>query len=988
MSGRRGAVNRGGRPPTTGSRGRRFRNVADDQDKSDDRDLDIAVAMNAGNRSGANNDEDEDDAIEDDDVEDELNPSTEEPEPEGEDLFGETMMEDYRTLPEEDQYDEEGLDSNDYEPLAPDARVRAEAAIAARKKREAAERRADGAGDRERRGLPAALLASEDGSADGAARPSKRRRMRYRDVPSDVPSQDASSVGGAGAGAGAPGAGRSEDQEDEDVDEYSTEMELTAADVQGPLREWVLVESNRRGIASMFRRFLMRFVDSRGVSVYGERIARMAADNKAFLEVDFLHLSQAAPALALWVADAPAEMLRILDDVAIDVVLMSYPNYENIAPEIHVRLANLPVADSLRDIRQIHLNCLIRVSGVVTRRTSVFPQLRLVRYDCLRCGAALGPYAQNSAPGSNGGTDEVKPILCPNCQSKGPFAINMEQTVYRNYQKITLQESPGTVPAGRLPRSKEVILLGDLIDCARPGEEIDVTGILKNAYDSYLNARNGFPVFSTVLEANHVAKRNSFMQSAQQILDDDRREILRLSRDPRIAQRIISSIAPSIYGHEDIKTALALALFGGTAKNVKDKHRIRGDINVLLLGDPGTAKSQFLKYVEKTAHRAVFTTGRGSSAVGLTAAVHKDPVTREWTLEGGALVLADQGVCLIDEFDKMSDQDRTSIHEAMEQQSISISKAGIVTSLQARCSVMAAANPRSGRYDASLDFAHNVELTDPILSRFDVLCVVRDTVDPFEDEYLAMFVVNSHVRSHPNQKVRTTGGRPAATNNGYGGKTGLPEIERMLLAASRVANTDDLIPQEMLAKYIQYARAHCTPKLQDVNENKVTKLYSELRQQSITAGGMPISVRHIESIIRMAEAHARMHLRDFVRDEDFDLAIRVFLNTFIGAQKASVQKTMRQHFSRYMTYQKDHNVLLLVTLQNLIKEEMAYQNAVHGIPAESLEEVKVLRRELENKARDMNITDIGAFLESDLFKNNGFSVSDKWLLKKFDLTAA
>src|SRR5271168_2710534 len=231
--------------------------------------------------------------------------------------------------------------------------------------------------------------------------------------------------------------------------------------------------------------------------------------------------------------------------------------------------------------------------------------------------------------------------------------------------------------------------------------------------------------------------------------EDDERKIKALSREPNIAKRICESIAPSIYGHEDIKTAVALSLFGGVAKVAQGRHAIRGDINVLLLGDPGTAKSQILKYVEKTAHRAVFTTGQGASAVGLTASVHKDPVTSEWTLEGGALVLADKGTCLIDEFDKMNDQDRTSIHEAMEQQSISISKAGIVTSLQARCSITAAANPIGGRYNATVPFSQNVELTEPILSRFDILCVVRDTVDPSEDERLARFVVNSHGRSHP-----------------------------------------------------------------------------------------------------------------------------------------------------------------------------------------------------------------------------------------------
>ncbi|VDK25635.1 unnamed protein product, partial [Anisakis simplex] len=204
-----------------------------------------------------------------------------------------------------------------------------------------------------------------------------------------------------------------------------------------------------------------------------------------------------------------------------------------------------------------------------------------------------------------------------------------------------------------------------------------------------------------------------------------------LSKDTAIADRIVASIAPSIYGHEDVKRAIALALFRGESKNPGDKHQLRGDINVLLCGDPGTAKSQFLRYTQHIAPRAVLTTGQGrrmfilltsvvnlssASAVGLTAYVQRHPVTREWTLEAGAMVLADKGVCLIDEFDKMNDQDRTSIHEAMEQQSISISKAGIVTSLQARCTVIAASNPISGRYDPSRTFAENVDLTEPILS--------------------------------------------------------------------------------------------------------------------------------------------------------------------------------------------------------------------------------------------------------------------------------
>lgn len=304
--------------------------------------------------------------------------------------------------------------------------------------------------------------------------------------------------------------------------------------------------------------------------------------------------------------------------------------------------------------------------------------------------------------------DAHSPTSCPDCDSEGPFKLNASRSRYRNYQRVNLQERPGSVPPGRVPRTKEVVLLDDLVDIARPGEEVEVTGIFCHSYDYYLTQRSGFPVFQTYVSANHV-RRKEDASSASNLSESDRKQILDLASDPNIGKRIVQSLAPSIYGHEHVKMALAMALFGAVPKNVDDKHRIRGDVNVLILGDPGTAKSrkliiiifyccslvslrtyntsyllEMLKYAETTAPRAVYSTGKGASAVGLTASVHKDPLTREWTLEGGALVLADRGVCLIDEFDKMNEQDRTSIHEAMEQQSISVSKAGIVTSLQAR----------------------------------------------------------------------------------------------------------------------------------------------------------------------------------------------------------------------------------------------------------------------------------------------------------------
>lgn len=717
----------------------------------------------------------------------------------------------------------------------------------------------------------------------------------------------------------------------------------------------------RRRIARDYQRFLTTFTDDAGLSVYNARIRTMCATNSESLDVSYLHLVESNAFLAKLVANVPQATLSIFDEATMRIVLRLFEEYGNIKSEIHVRITDFPTLDHLRDLRYNHLSTLVKVSGVVTRRSGVFPQLKLVKYDCGKCGAILGPFVQDL-------NQEIRINACSECEARGPFTVNAAQTVYRNYQKLTLQESPGSVLAGRLPRHKEVILLWDLIDSARPGELVEITGIYRNNFSYNLNSKNGFPVFSTVIEANCVCKKED--QFAEfRLTEDDQREIRKLAEDPHIALRVIRSIAPSIYGHQNIKTAIALALFGGQPKNAQGKHPIRGDINVLLLGDPGTAKSQFLKYVEKTAHRAVYTTGQGASAVGLTASVRKDPITREWTLEGGALVLADKGVCLIDEFDKMNDSDRTSIHEAMEQQSISISKAGIVTSLQARCCIIAAANPVRGRYNSSLPFSQNVNLTEPILSRFDILCVVRDLVDPTVDERLARFVVGSHIRSHPKAGLGIMSDMPSAM--------ALADA----LQAETMIQAVEPISQSMLRKYILYAKSRVRPELSQVDVDKVARLYADLRRESLATGSIPITVRHIESMVRIAEAHARIHLRDYVRSDDIDLAIRVVLESFIQSQKFSVMSHLKKAFGKYISHRKEHGELLLFILQELFNERMRFIKSRSRSRADSEEtelggcttvEVEVL--DFEARARELNIFDVKPFLTSRVFVGSGYRV--------------
>jgi len=840
----------------------------------------------------------------------------EEEEDDGEELFGDNMENDYRPMPGLDRYDREIMDEDDYDMMSESDRAAAEAALRKRDRDEG--RRADG---RMRRGL----LYDEDDEDD---EPARRKRRLAADRAAE---------------------GRlDEDDDDQGLIESIENLE----DTRGrSIREHVMQIGPRTECLNRFKNFLRTYVDSRGHSLYKEKIRTMCEENRASFEVDYNILASECQVLAYFLPEAPTEVLTIFDEAAKSVVLSMFPKYEVIAKEIHVRITDLPLVEELRSLRQLHLNQLIRTSGVVTSSTGVLPQLSLIKYDCDKCNYVLGPFVQSQ-------NQETKPGVCPECQSRGPFSINMEQTLYKNFQRITIQESPGKVPAGRLPRSKDAILLGDLCDSCRPGDEIELTGVYTNNYDGSLNTAQGFPVFATVIMANHIYRKDE-SNATKSMTDDDIKAIVALSKDERIGERIIASIAPSIFGHEDIKRGLALSLFGGQAKDKSDKHKIRGDINVLMCGDPGTAKSQFLKYIEKIAPRAVFTTGQGASAVGLTAYVQRSPVTKEWTLEAGALVLADKGVCLIDEFDKMNDADRTSIHEAMEQQTISISKAGIVTSLKARCAVLAAANPIGGRYDPSMTFSENVDLTEPILSRFDVLCVVRDTVDPTGDEHLARFVVGSHMRNHPLAEEI--------------------DVERMETIEKRLASATNLsgvekIPQDLLRKYILYARERVHPKLHDMDQDKVAKMYSELRRESMATGSIPITVRHIESMIRIAEGHAKMHLREFVREDDVNMAVRVMLESFIDTQKFSVMKSMRRKFARYLTFKRDNNELLLFVLKQLTQETATYMRNRYNTEQEVVE---ITENDLLDRARAINIQNLQPFFNSELFRANNFTHDGK-----------
>jgi len=444
-----------------------------------------------------------------------------------------------------------------------------------------------------------------------------------------------------------------------------------------------------------------------------------------------------------------------------------------------------------------------------------------------------------------------------------PYYIVHEDCQFIDQQILKLQEAPDQVPVGELPR--HILINADryLANRVQPGSRCTIMGVYdvfqsKGAKSS--NAGGAVAIRNPYVRAVGISTDvDNNMRGHSTFTEEEEQEFLELSRRPDLYEVFANCIAPSIYGNADIKKAIACLLMGGSKKILPDGMRLRGDINVLLLGDPGTAKSQLLKFVHQTAPIAIYTSGKGSSAAGLTAAVQKDATTREFFLEGGAMVLADGGVVCIDEFDKMRDEDRVAIHEAMEQQTISIAKAGITTILNARTSVLAAANPIFGRYDDMKTPGENIDFQTTILSRFDMIFIVRDEHDAGRDERIAKHVMGIHM-------------------NGHGGGGAMDEPVNVPIS------------NDKMKRYISYCKQRCAPSLSTAAAERLSSHFIALRNQlqhSEQAAGarstIPITVRQLEAIIRISESLAKLTLSPIANETHVDEAIRLFLASTMDA---------------------------------------------------------------------------------------------------------
>ncbi len=544
---------------------------------------------------------------------------------------------------------------------------------------------------------------------------------------------------------------------------------------------------------------------------------------------------------------------KVLKDAEDALALVDLPVKKKISA--HVRIIKIPKKTQVRDLRSDHINSLVSIEGTVRKITDVRPRIIVAAFECARCGNVQ--YLPQEGVGRF-----LEPSYCAcNEEKKGVFRLMFKESTFEDYQRVKVQESPEDLRGGEQPQTLDINMNNDLAGTVTPGERLVVNGILRSVQK--INRDGKTIYFDIYLDCMSIELEEQEFDELE-ITPEDEEAIMKLSKDPRILNKMIGSIAPSIYGYEEVKQAVALQLFSGVVKNLPDGTRIRGDIHILLVGDPGIAKSQILRYVVNLAPRGVYASGKSASSAGLTAAAVKDDFDGSWTLEAGALVLADKGVAAIDEMDKMKAEDRSSLHEAMESQTISVAKAGILATLKCRCSLLGAANPKLGRFDPFDNIAEQINMPPSLMSRFDLIFILQDKPEEKRDKNIAAHILKSHFAGELNEHQKHILSSQVTDEAIKEAMSSIrPEIEATLLR-----------------KYIAYAKRRVFPIMTEEAKERITRFYLELRKQG-EGDNAPIAVtaRQLEGLVRLSEASAKMRLSEKVTPEDVEKTIAITMSS-------------------------------------------------------------------------------------------------------------
>ncbi|RLG21265.1 AAA family ATPase [Candidatus Micrarchaeota archaeon] len=639
---------------------------------------------------------------------------------------------------------------------------------------------------------------------------------------------------------------------------------------------------------------------------YKDEITRIAQlfPEKRSVEIDYQELDKYDIKLADDVIEKPYQTIRAARDAIIQMGLLSGTG-EEFKP--HVRFYNLPPENKvlLRNLSSQHINKFISVDGVVTKVTEVKPKIVEAVFECKNCLRRISVKQEEQSE------KLTEPTVCV-CGGKS-FELILEESKFIDTQKAEIQEPLEVLRGGEQVKTITLWLEDDLTNRLVPGDKIEVIGVLRLEAPK----RKG-SIFNKFIDVNNFVKKEKEFEEIE-LSAEDMQKIKQLSQDPDVYKKIVKSIAPSIYGHDEIKEAIALQLFGGTpGKMTPDGMRIRPDMHILLIGDPGTAKSRLLQYVNSLAPKGIYVSGKSSSAAGLTATAEKEEFGEgTWVLKAGALVLAAGGMAMIDEFDKMSPEDRAAMHEAMETQEIHVAKAGIITTFKANTAILAAANPKYGRFDPNTAPAEQFDIPPTIISRFDLIFPVRDVLDKKRDAEMAEYILKTH--RYAAQSVKGE------------------ESEEKVAPA---------LEPEFLQKYIAYSRKHVMPVLSQEAIEKIRDFYVNLRSIGENQGSIPITARQLEAIVRLAEASAKVRLSETVEIEDAERAIRLI--TFCLKKIGIDPETGKYDIDIIAIGQPKSKSDKIRSIYNLIKRlEKEYDEVNHEMLVEEAEKIRIDAEELQ-----------------------------------------